>query len=107
MTCCDGVSDWSTSAPTLRSRTLATKSLTTLKLTSASSRDMRTSRIAWSTSFSVRAPFDPREEKMEVRRSVRLSNKGFGSDLPGFGLLEQCVHEGEVIEGSDIGRLLA
>ena len=45
-TCCAGVSLFSTSSPIARSRTRATKSLTTSKLTSASSSARRISRIA-------------------------------------------------------------
>ena len=62
------------SAPTARSRTRATKSLTTLKLTSASSRARRTSRIAASTSASVTRPRPVRPARVARRRSLRLSN---------------------------------
>ena len=57
-----------------RSRTRATKSLTTLKLTSASSRARRTSRIAASTSASVTRPRPVSPARVLRRRSLRLSN---------------------------------
>ena len=56
ITCWAGVRLFITSAPTHRSRTRLMKSLTTLKLTSASSRASRTSRRAASTSASVSRP---------------------------------------------------
>ena len=56
MTCWVGLSPLSTLSPTAFSDTLATKSLTTAKLTSASSSAMRISRIACLTSSSVNAP---------------------------------------------------
>ena len=74
MTVCAGESERSTSWPTARSRTAATKSLATLKLTSASSRARRTSRIASSTSCSVRRPFLPSRANVSLSRSVKVSN---------------------------------
>jgi len=50
------VTDFSTSWPIARSRTLAMKSFTTGKATSASSSANRTSRSASNTSFSFSAP---------------------------------------------------
>ena len=60
MTVCPGVRLLSTSWPTARSRTSATKSLTTLKLTSASSSARRISRMAASTSASESRPLPVR-----------------------------------------------
>ena len=57
-----------------RSRTRATNSLTTLKLTSASSSARRTSRIAASTSASDTRPRPVRPARVLRRRSLRLSN---------------------------------
>ena len=62
------------SAPIARSRTRATKSLTTLKLTSASSRASRTSRIATSTSASLTRPRPVRLASVARRRSLSASN---------------------------------
>ena len=56
------------------SRTRATKSLTTLKLTSASSSASRTSRIAASTSASLIRPRPVRLPRVLRRRSLRVSN---------------------------------
>ena len=56
------------------SRTRATKSLTTLKLTSASSSARRTSRIAASTSASLIRPRPVRVPSVARRRSLRVSN---------------------------------
>src|SRR6478735_11990126 len=64
----------STSWPMARSRTRATKSLTTLKLTSASSSARRTSRIAASTSASVTRPRPVSPARVLRRRSLRVSN---------------------------------
>ena len=57
-----------------RSRTRATKSLTTLKLTSASSRASRTSRMAASTSASLIRPRPVRLPSVLRSRSLRVSN---------------------------------
>src|SRR6266542_4483413 len=74
-TCCPGVRLFSTSSPTARSRTRPTKSLTTRKLTSASSRARRTSRRAASTCASDSRPCPRRLAKMSCRRSESESNK--------------------------------
>ncbi len=63
-----------TSWPMALSRTRATKSLTTLKLTSASSRARRTSRMAASTSASLIRPRPVRLPSVLRNRSLRLSN---------------------------------
>ncbi len=73
-TCCPALRDSSTSAPTARSRTRATKSLTTRKLTSASRSARRTSRIAASTSASETRPRPVRAPSVLRRRSERASN---------------------------------
>ena len=62
------------SPPMARSRTRATKSLTTLKLTSASRSARRTSRIAASTSASLIRPRPVRVPRVLRRRSLRVSN---------------------------------
>ena len=54
--CCDGTRLSSTSLPTARSVTFATKSLTTEKFTSASRSAILTARIPSRTSFSVSLP---------------------------------------------------
>ena len=64
----------STSCPIARSRTRATKSLTTLKLTSASSSARRTSRMAASTSASLIRPRPVRLPSVLRSRSLRVSN---------------------------------
>ena len=63
-----------TSWPMARSRTRAMKSLTTLKLTSASRSARRTSRIAASTSASLIRPRPVRLPRVLRRRSLRVSN---------------------------------
>ena len=73
-TCWPAVRLESTSAPIAFSRTRATKSLTTLKLTSASSSASRTSRIAASTSASVIRPRPVRVPSVFRSRSLRVSN---------------------------------
>ena len=62
------------SVPTTRSRTRAMRSRATRKFTSASSRAMRTSFSAASTSLSVRRPRLLRRPKIPVSRSVSASN---------------------------------
>ena len=69
-----GETDSSTSAPTARSRTRATKSFTTGSATSASSMARRTSRRASPTSASVSAPRLRSPSKMPVNLSDRESN---------------------------------
>ena len=64
----------STSWPMAFSRTRATKSLTTLKLTSASSSASRTSRMAASTSASLIRPRPVRVPSVLRSRSLRVSN---------------------------------
>ena len=73
-----------TSVPIACSRTRATKSLTTLKLTSASSSARRTSRIAASTSASLIRPLPVSEPRVARRRSLRVSNT-VRSGLPWWG----------------------
>src|SRR5687767_8152629 len=69
------------SAPTARSRIRPTTSLTTLKLTSASSRASRISRAATSTSASLTRPPPVRLSSVLRSRSLRLSNtEAGGSD---------------------------
>ena len=74
-TCCPGVTDRITSAPTARAVTSSTNVLTTGNATSASSSATRTSRIAARTSISVSAPRPRSFSKTLPRRSERLSNK--------------------------------
>ena len=74
MTCWPGFRPVSTPSPTARSRTLATNSRTTLKLTSASSSARRISRIAAATSSSDSRPRDRRSVRVVFRRSERESN---------------------------------
>src|SRR5215469_2711786 len=73
-TACAGVIDSSTSAPTARSRMRAMKSLTTPRLTSASSSAMRTSRSTSETSASLSLPRERSRVKIAARRSERDSN---------------------------------
>ena len=73
-TCWPAVRLCRTSAPMAFSRTRATKSLTTLKLTSASSSARRTSRMAASTSASLIRPRPVRLPSVARRRSLRVSN---------------------------------
>jgi len=73
-TICAGESDRITSSPMARSRTRARKSLTTLKLTSASSNARRTSRNAASTSASDSLPLPLSFLKTALSFSLRLSN---------------------------------
>src|SRR5579871_1704928 len=75
-TCCTGERLSSTSTPTDRSLTRAIKSLTTRKLTSASSSAWRTSRIASLTSASLTRPLPRRRLKTLCNLSLRLSNMG-------------------------------
>src|SRR4051794_34081589 len=72
--CWPGVRLSSTSAPTARSRTAATKSLTTRKLTSASSSARRISRMARSRSASVSFPRERRSSRLDWSFSERDSN---------------------------------
>ena len=72
----------STPSPIAFSRTPATKPLVTLKLTSASSRARRISRIALSTSASVSFPRERRSESVPWRRSLRA---GRTSGLEAYG----------------------
>jgi len=73
-TCWPGVRLRITSCPMDRSLTRATKSFTTLKLTSASSKAKRTSRIARSTSASVSLPRFCRLSKTDCSRDPSVSN---------------------------------
>ena len=73
-TCWPADSESRTSWPMARSRTRPTKSLTTLKLTSASSSARRTSRIAASTSASLIRPRPVRLPSVLRSRSLRVSN---------------------------------
>ena len=75
-TFCAGERDSMTSAVMQRSLVRATKSLTTLKLTSASRSAMRMSRIALVISASVSLPLPRKRSKVSVRRSDRLLNMG-------------------------------
>ena len=74
MTICAGERLSSTSAPVARSVTLRTKSLTTLKFTSASSSASLTSRMASFTSASVSRPLPRRRLNASVSLSDRDSN---------------------------------
>ena len=69
-----GVTDFTTPAPTARSRTLSVKPRTTSSATSASSRARRTSRMAADTSASVSAPRRVSPSKMPDSFSVSPSN---------------------------------
>ncbi len=82
-TCWPGVRLWRSSCPTAFSRTRSTKDRTTLKLTSASRRAMRTSRSASWMFFSVRRPAPRRRSKIASRRCVRASNIGSSRNLVG------------------------
>src|SRR5580765_718312 len=73
-TCCPGVRLLRTSSPSARSRTCATKSLTTSRLTSASSRASRTSRIAREIDSSSRTPRPRRSPSALWSLSERASN---------------------------------
>ena len=73
-TFCAGLSESSTSASRHCSLQRATKSLTTRKLTSASSSAMRISRMATLMSSSVSLPLPRSLSKVSVRRSERLLN---------------------------------
>ncbi len=72
--CCPGVRLLNTSWPTARSLTRFTKSLTTLKFTSASNRARRISRMATFTSSSVILPFPRSLRKISWSLSVNPSN---------------------------------
>ncbi len=85
-TCWPALSEVMTSAPIARSRTRAVKSLTTLKLTSASSSARRTSRMAVSTSASLIRPRPVSEPSVLRRRSERASNMA-GRELLWTGVL--------------------
>src|SRR4051812_14394287 len=73
-TCCPGVMLFRTSWPSARSRTWATKSLTTSKLTSASSRASRISRMAREIASSSSLPRPRRSPRAPWSRSDRASN---------------------------------
>ena len=73
-TCWPAVRLARTSPPMAFSRTRATKSFTTLKLTSASSSASRTSRMAVSTSASLIRPRPVRLPSVARSRSLRVSN---------------------------------
>src|SRR5215213_3074604 len=75
-TCWPGVRLLSTSCPVARSRTCATKSLTTWKLTSASSSASRISRIAFEIASSSRRPLPRRSPRACWSLSERVSNTG-------------------------------
>ena len=75
-TCWPGSRLFSTSAPRQRSFSVLVKDLTTLKLTSASSRARRISRIAASTSDSLSLPRERTSERVDCRRSESWSNIG-------------------------------
>ncbi len=74
MICCPGERLSNTSAPTARALTVFKKSLTTLKLTSASSKASRTSLIISFTSASVTFPLRRIFVIAFWRRSVKPSN---------------------------------
>lgn len=80
-----------TSAVRQRSRVLATKSLTTLKLTSASSSAMRMSRIALVMSASVSLPLPRRRSNVSLRRSERLLNMDYSSSSPTSARQKSCA----------------
>src|SRR4051812_36360145 len=73
-TCCPGVRLFRTSSPSARSRTCATNSLTTPKLTSASSRARRTSRMAREIASSSRTPRPRRSPRAPWSFSLSVSN---------------------------------
>src|SRR5512133_1106720 len=83
-TCWPGVRLLATSAPSARSRTRATKSFTTSKLTSASSSASRTSRIAREIDSSSRRPCFRRSPRALCRRSDSVSNTARQSSRAGF-----------------------
>src|SRR5207237_10887049 len=76
ITCCAGLRLFDRSAPTHCSLMRAISPLTTLKLTSASSRARRISRRTSSTSGSPRRPRPRRRLKIPSKRSDRESNMG-------------------------------
>src|SRR5690606_13480401 len=90
MTCWPGVRLFMTSSPTARSRTRAMKSLTTRKLTSASSSARRTSRSASSTSFSVSLPRPRSLSRADCSFSAKLLNNATPPLLVG---LRQRLHQ--------------
>src|SRR5439155_13551025 len=75
-TCWPGVRLFATSAPSARSRTRATKSFTTLKLTSASSSARRISRMAREIASSSRRPRPRRSPRAAWSLSDSVSNIG-------------------------------
>lgn len=84
--CWVGLSALESSSPWQRSLMAATNSLTTDKLTSASSRAMRIWRVVASISASVRRPLPRNPLKVDARRSWRVSNTVVlqrASSLPG------------------------
>src|SRR4051794_19069690 len=75
-TCWPGVRLFRTSSPSARSRTCATNCLTTPKLTSASSRARRTSRMAREIASSSRTPRPRRSPRALWSLSLSASNIG-------------------------------
>src|ERR1017187_4898846 len=84
MTCSEGESEVMTSVPRAFSRMCSMSSLTTLKLTSASSRAMRISLSASPMFSSVRVPCPRRFLKARWSLSVRFSNM-IGVQIDGYG----------------------
>ena len=80
MMACEGLSAPLSSAPLARSRTFATKSRTTARLTSASSSATRISRAVASMSASLSRVLPRRFLNVAARRSERVSNTE--SDYP-------------------------
>src|SRR5699024_6406686 len=87
ITCCPGVRLSMTSCPTARSLIRLIKSLTTLKLTSASNNASRTSRAISLTSCSLTFPFAFIFLIVPCKRSVSPSNATDGLPLGDFLLL--------------------
>src|SRR5437588_740405 len=110
-TCWPGLSASSTSTPRARSPTLAVNSLTTWKLTSASSSASRTWRMAFETSSSVSLPRERTSERADWRRSERVSSTGAQATRPGrsaaVGDRRQAADDVPELQRADLPAALA
>src|SRR3954469_2354414 len=106
-TCWPGLSESRTPAPRQRSFTWVVNALTTLKLTSASSRARRISRMALSTSASVSFPLERTSERVAWRRSESWSNTGCEVRPSAELLCEERLGELARLEGPQVLEALA
>ena len=103
ITCAAGLIPVNASVPTARSRTRAMRSRATRKFTSASSRAMRTSFSAASTSLSVSRPRLLSRPKMPVSRSVSASNM-VSLSLPCRASIVACSQSGRILRWGALDR---